>query len=650
MKNYKKKLIFLLFFLIILGVSLLVVKKIQVFRERAEAIPVEITIDGSSPKFLPRIWQNFAQGGEESQNMIEPVKNEVAGLDPLYIRIDHLFDFYEVVSRDSSGHILYNWEKLDKVVQEILGIGAIPFLSLSYLPPTLSSGSITSTPTSFNDWQNLIQATIEHYSGRSGKNIQNIYYEVWNEPDLFGQMNPQGYFKFYQSAARGAAAAKNTSPFKFGGPATIGINKTWMNNFLGAIKSSNIKFDFISWHSYSTNPQKIKLESQVIDSLQNFQSFKGKVEKIVSEWGSDSEMNPIHDSYFDASHTIAGISESLESVDRVFAFELKDGLSPNGLQFWGRWGLLTHQKVGLAKKPRYFAYTFLNKLQNFSLPSSQNSQFIYTLASSDGLGNYSILATFFPSSQSSQNKNLTIKISNFLPGEFTETTSFLKSGGNSPTSETKFTSNGAFWEKSLSLNSFSSVLVYLKRLSAAVSKAGGATTNPSDKSAHLFFPFPPLIYPLFSQNLENQETGQISFWIKPSWNGDDPNEYYLFETKLSPIGRFYALKEKGEGFTNSLKLVFEYERLEKSVSLNVTDWKKDNWYKITFTWDNPKMELTLKAGEKEEKGTLGVIGRVSLGKFIYVGSDYEGGKLINADIDNLKITINNQTVYEESFD
>src|SRR3972149_1571123 len=35
-------------------------------------------------------------------------------------------------------------------------------------------------------WQNLAQKTVEHVSGKAGLNLSNVYYEVWNEPDLFG--------------------------------------------------------------------------------------------------------------------------------------------------------------------------------------------------------------------------------------------------------------------------------------------------------------------------------------------------------------------------------------------------------------------------------------------------------------------------------
>ena len=78
----------------------------------------------------------------------------------------------------------------------------------------------------------MVQRTIEHYSGEKG--IANVYYEVWNEPDLFGKWTMGGnkdYKKLYLYASRGAQAARVSQTFKFGGPATTGLYKNWLDQF-----------------------------------------------------------------------------------------------------------------------------------------------------------------------------------------------------------------------------------------------------------------------------------------------------------------------------------------------------------------------------------------------------------------------------------
>jgi len=634
-----KNLAFLSFLLLVMGISSVAIRKAQIFKNRAETNIWEITVDGNSPKNLFKFWQNFAQGGEEREKMIEPVMSEVSELNPSYIRIDHVFDFY-------------NWEELDQRIEEILAAGATPFLCLSYLPPSLSKdGSVTSAPKSFLEWQNLVKTTIERYSGKEGKNISGIYYEVWNEPDLFGQMSPQQYFLLYQHAVLGAQEAKNPSVFKIGGPATIGINKSWMDNFLQLVNANNVRLDFVSWHSYGKNPNRIGFESQTLDSLPNFAPFLGKTEKIVSEWGSDSEISPIHDTYFDAAHTIATVSQSIGKVDKMLAFEIKDGPDPQGKQFWGRWGLLTHQKTGTVKKPRYHAFAFLNHLQKYFLSSSVNNfSNLYPIVSTDGMGNYSLIVAFYPFEGKENSANFSIKITNFPAGEFEETILFLSSQKALPYSTTTFSSSKNFWEKNFNLDPFSTIFINLKRISAATAKTSNQPVNQNGKAALITSNSSPLIYPTIPSFFENQTSGEISFSFSPFWQGTDPEEYYFFEAKNSPQKRIYALKRKNEGFGSRLDFVFESGEFKKNVSLDISHWKTGNWYKVSFRWDNPTMELVLKEGENEIKETMGVIDQVAIGKFLYIGADSESKLLINGMVDDLIVKFNNQLIINENFD
>jgi len=45
-------------------------------------------------------------------------------------------------------------------------------------------GNIINPPNDWNEWTLVVQKTIEHYSGKNDRNMNGVYYEVWNEPDL----------------------------------------------------------------------------------------------------------------------------------------------------------------------------------------------------------------------------------------------------------------------------------------------------------------------------------------------------------------------------------------------------------------------------------------------------------------------------------
>ena len=125
-------------------------------------------------------YHAFAQGGEQSGDMLAPVVGDMKALHPQVIRLDHLYDNYGV-NVNSDGTVA-GWGTLDAAVSSILATGARPVLSLSYMPSSIAQGgSMINPPNDLNAWAKVVEDTIRHFSGDRG--IKGIYYEVWNEPD-----------------------------------------------------------------------------------------------------------------------------------------------------------------------------------------------------------------------------------------------------------------------------------------------------------------------------------------------------------------------------------------------------------------------------------------------------------------------------------
>ena len=369
----KIKRIILLLFLFVISIPIFFI--LFTYLPRAFAVKADIVVDvlkTSGP--FPDRWKALAQGGEESGvRMLEPVVPQIAELYPRFIRIDHIYDFYDVVSRDHTGSLIFNFDKLDLTVCDIYHAGAKPFFSLGYMPPTMADdGSLIGKPKSWPEWSLLVQKTIEHYSGRTtvlpcGGLYDfwktDIYYEVWNEPDLetFGkwryQSGGKSYSDLYFYSVKGAEAVQNVFPFKIGGPVTTALYKNWIQQFLNYVARNNLRLDFISWHHYSKraddytrdiiNLNKWLGESPDYDRYEN-------LPKIISEWGYDSEKNPIADTAVGAAHTLASIRNFITAnLEAAFLFEVKDGPSPS-------WGIL--DSAG-NKKPRYYALQMINNLE-----------------------------------------------------------------------------------------------------------------------------------------------------------------------------------------------------------------------------------------------------------------------------------------------
>lgn len=370
-------------------------------------------------------WKALAQGGEEKGvAMLANVVPQVAALSPRYIRIDHIYDYYDVVERDSQGRLIFKWDQLDATVCDIFRTGAKPFFSLGYMPEVLSGdNSLVSKPKNWNEWSLLVQKTIEHYSGRStrlcgqvtGDFLSDIYYEVWNEPDLeaFGKWSLYGgekdYKTLYYYSAQGANRAGDVNHFLLGGPVITAPYENWFRVFLNYILEKNLRLDFLSWHRYSADPDVYFEDLENINawlSVPHFERFRD-VPKIISEWGFDSNPNPISETNAGAAHTITSIRNLIgQKVEMAFIFEVKDGPAP-------RWGILSYNGE---KKARYNAINFLNLLDGYQLKVTGEGTYVRAIASIKGNKITLILVNF--DENNSNTELVPVTFSNLTPGNY----------------------------------------------------------------------------------------------------------------------------------------------------------------------------------------------------------------------------------------
>lgn len=311
-------------------------------------------------------WKGLAQGGVEVKTFLDnQVASQVGALKPEYIRIDHIYDQFRVVSRTDQG-LVFNWNELDGVVNKITSIGAKPFFSLSYMPEAIATTDSLSAPKNWNDWALVVQKTIEHYSGELG--LSGVYYEVWNEPDNFGKWTIGGdkdYRILYLHAARGAANAVGVKDFKLGGPATTSLVKNWMDGFFQFARENNLRLDFFSWHRYDLSLAKYTDDVQRIDSwLDSYPNFSG-VEKIITEVGPDSVAGGTNDTNVGAAHLVAVVRTLMYKIKYGFTFSV-------GGQF------------GILEKPRYRAMQLLSQLGEQRLSVSGEGSWVQAIAAKKG--------------------------------------------------------------------------------------------------------------------------------------------------------------------------------------------------------------------------------------------------------------------------
>lgn len=367
-------------------------------------------------------YHAFAQGGEESADMIAPVIAETKALRPQLIRLDHLYDHYNIVGR-SGNDLTFDFTRLDQAVNSILATGAKPILALSYMPSVIAKdGSIINPPNNWDEWALVVQRTIEHYSGRSNRNLSGVYYEVWNEPDLaqFGGWKLSGeknYVTLYRHAAIGASRARGVNPFLLGGPSTTGLYKNWIM----ALVTSGSRLDFFAWHSYLPDPTVFNDDQRNLASWLLPYPRYTLLPKLITEAGFTGAKDKRYGTMFAAAHTAATVRQLISGGPTyLFSFQIKDG---PGQEAGDGWGLLTHEAQGKKPKPRYYVYSFLDAMAGTRVALEGEGSWVTGFASTRNntlrimLVNYDRAGT--------HSENVPVTVNNLEPGIYSYRERFL---------------------------------------------------------------------------------------------------------------------------------------------------------------------------------------------------------------------------------
>jgi Glycosyl hydrolases family 39 len=410
--------------LVFLPLLLLAVQNIAVLITRATGTTANIAVDTKAilEPINTDFYHAFAQGGEESKDMLAPVLSDIRALKPKFIRLDHLYDHYNVVGRNGAG-LTFDFTRLDAAVASILAAGAKPVLVLSYMPSVIAKdGNITNPPTDWNDWALVVQKTIEHYSGRAEKNINGIYYEVWNEPDLaqFGGWKYSGdknYLTLYHWAAVAATNAQNVDTFYLGGPATTGLYKEWIT----ALITSGNRIDFISWHTYQTDPKAYDTDQRNIISWLLPYPNHTLVPLLITEFGFTGDKSTLYGTQYAAAYTAAVIRQLITGAPLyLFSFQPVDGVNQ---QDGSGWGLITNPDNGLTKKPRYYVYNFIDGMAGNRLALSGEGTWVTGFASIKDNIIRTLLVNFDRNGSHTETVPVTLK--NLDPGTYLLRTRYL---------------------------------------------------------------------------------------------------------------------------------------------------------------------------------------------------------------------------------
>ncbi|MFH0935850.1 MAG: cellulase family glycosylhydrolase [Candidatus Omnitrophota bacterium] len=249
--------------------------------------------------------------------------------------------------KDAQRALLDNYES---IIKSISDAGGIVILDIFGTPAGL--GKVLdkkSPPWNLKAFKELIKSTVRELSCDKK---YNIWYEIWNAPDLddFFLGRKQEYLNLYRAVAEGIRElrAETRIHIPIGGPAV----SWWFQNLDGntivtpqkSLIYEMIKFcyryrlplDFISWHGFATDPAAEKENTaykktavKLIREWLSYFKFDRNTPLIVGEWNYDRSANVLPErkekSFVAASYIPARIKNMYEAgIDYQVYFCLED--------------------------------------------------------------------------------------------------------------------------------------------------------------------------------------------------------------------------------------------------------------------------------------------------------------------------------------
>lgn len=161
---------------------------------------------------------------------------------------------------------VYDFFNVDQVYDYLMELDVTPIVELSFMPLALARCSpgdckyafnnhgaykgLTMPPANFTEWHDLVKALTLHFVERYGLDaVETWRFEVWNE--LWGMDFPHPYMDLYAASVKAIKAVSPT--LKVGGPATMQV--LHVADFVQAVQSAGLPFDFVSTHLYPTDPE-----------------------------------------------------------------------------------------------------------------------------------------------------------------------------------------------------------------------------------------------------------------------------------------------------------------------------------------------------------------------------------------------------------
>lgn len=283
-----------------------------------------------------------------------------------------------------------NWQIVDYAIDSLLDRGLNPMFTTSFVPSAMAAGPVTvfttkghtSPPKDWHQWENLVRESVQHMVDRySLAVVRQWYFEVWNEPNLFGWFwggTKDDFFRLWQTTF--AAIKSVDASLRVGGPSTA--KAEWLADLVDHGRAHDCLPDYLTPHIYNNDsttgealapfagPQEDRGSKSPnfsigimrgVRTLVDQLGFKGELH--WNEWGRsfhgiDSRREDPAEPAF-----IVRLLDRVSQEADAFAYwcisDIYDQVGYGRESFHGGYGLLSLQGL---RKPAYHAFALLSRL------------------------------------------------------------------------------------------------------------------------------------------------------------------------------------------------------------------------------------------------------------------------------------------------
>jgi hypothetical protein len=255
----------------------------------------------------------------------------------------------------------YDFSVLDEAVGQILAAGAVPQISLCFVPVELVASPdphriregkyYLGLPDDFARWEEYVFQVVKH-CGEAFPRVADWYWIVGNEPGVrqFSVGTKEDFYRLYRHTLAGAVRARPDIRIGAGSFAHF----DWLKSFVERCAADGTRLDLLSWHHYNIVPEGYAFRIQRVKDVLARHPGLGHVRLAIDEWNTilpDFRPAEFSAGNYAAAHAVAGIVAMMRAGLEYQTHFIAS--SPHG------WGMTGSKGI---KHPTFNAFALMGKL------------------------------------------------------------------------------------------------------------------------------------------------------------------------------------------------------------------------------------------------------------------------------------------------